>query len=102
MLKHIVMWKFNEEAAGKTKEENLAIVTRELLALMGKVPQLVDIQAGPDVLKTPASYDMALICTFRNVDDMLAYQVNPDHKKVAAYISKAACGRVTADFYTDD
>lgn len=102
MLKHIVMWKFKEEACEKTKEENLAIVTKGLLSLLGKVPELIAMEAGPDILRTPASYDMALICTFKNKDDMLAYQVNPEHKKVASYISLVSCDRVTADFNTAD
>ena len=42
MIKHIVMWKFKEEAEGKSRAENIAIVKADLEALKGVIPQITD------------------------------------------------------------
>lgn len=99
VLKHIVMWKFSDEAEGMTKQQNMAIVTERLRGLIGVVPSLMALEIGEDVLHSGASYDMALICTFRDVDGMLAYRDDPNHRAVAEYIHKVIYDRVTADFY---
>ena len=40
MIRHVVMWKFKENAEGKTKEENMAIVTEKLYALLPVISEL--------------------------------------------------------------
>lgn len=39
MLKHIVVWKFKDEAEGKSRAENCALVRERLLALVGSSPR---------------------------------------------------------------
>ena len=98
MLKHIVFWRFLDEACGKTKQENMDLIKEGLLSLMGKVPSLRSAEVGQDVLHSDASYDMGLICTFDDIDGMLAYRDHPEHVKVASYIAKVKSDRVVIDF----
>ena len=102
MLKHIVMWRFAEEACGHTKQENMDIVSKGLMSLLGVVPSLRAAEVGQDVLHSDMSFDMCLICTFDDLDGMLAYKVHPEHVKVASYIAKVKTERVVIDYPFED
>ena len=98
MLKHIVFWRFLDEAEGHTKQENMDIVKEGLMSLVGKVPSLIAAEVGQDVLHSDMSFDMCLICTFEDLDGMKAYRDHPEHVKVASYIAKVKYERAVIDF----
>ncbi|MBR5714262.1 MAG: Dabb family protein [Clostridia bacterium] len=98
MLKHIVFWKFMDEACGHTKEENMDIIKDGLMSLVGKVPSLISAEMGKDVLHSDMSYDMCLICTFEDLNGMLEYKDHPEHVKVASYIAKVKTDRAVIDY----
>lgn len=101
VLKHIVMWRFAAEAEGCTREQNMETVRTRLRSLVGVVPSLIALEIGEDELHTPASYDMALICTFRDIPGMLAYRDHPKHREISDFIARVTSDRVTADFFAD-
>ncbi|NCC86286.1 MAG: Dabb family protein [Clostridia bacterium] len=98
MIKHIVMWNFNDTAEGKTKDENMNIVKNGLLALEPIIPEIKYIQLGNDISHTEMSYDLALITEFENLDDLQTYKVHPEHQKVANYVAKVTNSRGVIDF----
>ena len=98
MIKHIVLWKFLDEAEGHTKEENMDIIRTGLTALLPIIPQIRSFEIGKDVLHSEMSYDMALIMTFDSLDDLETYKKHPEHQKVSAYVKKVRSARVSADF----
>ena len=98
MLKHIVFWRFADEAEGRSKKENMDIVAEGLLALQGKVPSLRGAEVGQDVLHSDASSDMCLICTFDDMPGFIEYRDHPEHQKVLAYIKKVITERKVIDF----
>ena len=98
MLKHIVFWKFMDEAEGRTKAENMEIIRDGLMSLVGRVPSLRSAEIGVDVLHSDASFDMCLICTFDDLDGMKAYRDHPEHVKVASYIAKVKTDRAVVDY----
>ena len=102
MLKHIVMWKFKEEAEGRSKAENLQLVREQLLALQGVVEPLRSIEIGLDVSRTDMSYDMVLVTTFEDAAALHAYQVHPEHVKISQYVSKVRTSRAVVDYCLPD
>ena len=98
MFKHIVFWKFLDEACGKTKQENMDIVKDGLLSLMGKVPTLRSAEVGQDIMHTDASSDMCLICTFDDKEGFLVYRDHPEHVKVLGYIKNVIAERKIIDY----
>jgi hypothetical protein len=46
MLKHIVLFKLKDSAAGTGKDENACKLKAELDALAGKIPQIVKMEVG--------------------------------------------------------
>ena len=98
MLKHIVFWRFADNAEGHAKQENMDIVKDGLLSLMDKVPSLRSAEVGQDVLHSGMSFDMCLICEFDDLDGMIAYRDHPEHVKVAGYIAKVKTERAVIDY----
>ncbi|MCR5610703.1 MAG: Dabb family protein [Clostridiales bacterium] len=102
MLKHIVFWKFLDNAEGHTKQENMEIVRDALMSLVGRVPSLVSAEVGMDALHTPASSDMCLICTFPDKEGFIAYRDHPEHQKILAYLGKVIAERKVIDYCFGD
>ena len=98
MLKHIVFWRFADEACGHTRQENMDIVKQGLMGLVGVVPSLRAAEVGQDVLHSDMSFDMCLICTFDDLNGMLEYKDHPEHVKVASYIAKVKTERAVIDY----
>lgn len=94
MIKHIVMWTFKEDVAEADKLE----MKRQLEALKGVVPTLLDIEVGLDVSCKEASMDMVLYTAFQSMDDLVAYAVHPAHLKVVEFVKPLVCARAVVDY----
>ncbi len=101
MIKHIVMWRFKENAEGKSKSENIQIVKKELEELIGVIPQIREgeFEVGVNINnESPTAYDAVLVSTFNTWDDLQAYRSDPRHKKAAAYNKLVRSDRVVVDY----
>lgn len=98
MMKHIVCWKFQESAAGHSKEENLREAKRRLDALPAVIPEIRTFEVGIDEGRTDLSNDMVLVSTFDDAEALKRYQVHPEHVKVAEYLRTVHRGRVVVDY----
>ena len=100
MIKHIVMWRFKDSAEGKTKEENIQIVKRELEELVGVIPQIKgEFEVGVNInQESPTAYDAVLVSTFDSWEDLQTYRADPRHKKAAAYNKLVRSDRVVVDY----
>ncbi len=101
ILKHVVMWRFLDEAEGRTKQENMRFAAEHLKALVGVAPTLLALEIGEDELRSPASYDMCLICDFKDIEGMLAYRDFPKHREISSYIGRVTSARVVSDFFVE-
>ena len=97
MIRHIVMWKFADNAEGKTKEQNMQWVREHLYALPAIIPQIKRMEIGVDIGHTEMSYDMVLLTGFESMDDLGIYKVHPEHVKVSQYVAKVKTARVVND-----
>lgn len=98
MIKHIVMWKFQDIAEGKSREENISIVKDRLYALVGQISEIRKMEIGVDVMHTAASMDLVLLTEFDSAEDLKAYATDPRHLSVAEYIGKVVSSRVVLDY----
>ncbi len=97
MIRHIVMWRFADEALGRTKEENMAHVRASLMALLGVVPGLRRMEIGTDISHTDMSFDMVLLTEFDDAAALEGYRVHPEHRKVQEYVKQVRTERVVID-----
>lgn len=98
MIRHIVFWKFLDEADGCSKEQNLALAKSKLEALKDRIPQILEFEVGVDITHLPVSFDLALNSVFRDQESLAAYQAHPAHVQVAEYLRKVQSSRAVTDY----
>ena len=98
MLKHVVMWRFQNEAEGNTKDTNMTILKGLLEALPAEIPQIQLMQVGRDIVHNTSSFDMGLVSEFADQEALDQYVVHPAHQKVSQFASKVIAERATLDF----
>ena len=94
MIKHIVMWKLNDE----NKAANAQLIKEKLEALAGVIPGLLEIEVGLDFNKSEAAFDVVLYSVLENQAALEAYQIHPAHQAVVPIVKAAACQRVVVDY----
>ena len=99
MIRHVVMFKFKEEADGKTKMENVLATKAMLDALPAKIPQILasTVEIGAEGAN-PENADLILISDFESFETLNEYIVHPDHKAVGAFMRPLRESRAAVDF----
>lgn len=98
MLRHVVMWKFKDEAEGHGKMENMSRVRESLLALRSIIPEILEMEIGLDTGVGRDTWDMAIVMTFADSTSLDRYQSHPEHKIISAYVAKVRSDRACVDF----
>ena len=99
MIKHIVMFKLQEEVNRKSKIENLKEICARANELKDKISEIVTLEAKTNDLLAPESnYDFVLICDFESIDKLNAYQVHPDHVGFGKFITPLRDLRACIDY----
>ena len=95
MIKHIVCHKYTDRAQA-------ALIAPMLRALVGKVPGLIRMEAGPDILGSARSYDLALVATLEDRAALEVYAQHPEHLQVKEYIHQYLEKSVSVDFEVEE
>ena len=99
MIKHIVFFSFVDSYEGMNKNEIAQEIKTQLEALQDLVPQLRKIEVGINLADAPVgNYDLVLYTEFDTMADLDAYQIHPEHKRVAAFIGKVKSQRACVDY----
>ncbi len=99
MMKHIVMFKFQAEANGKTAMENAAAAKEKAEQLPAQIPQLKKLEVRLNSPSAdPTNYEFALICDFETIDDLNTYQVHPAHVAFGQFIKPLREARACIDY----
>lgn len=99
MVRHIVMFKFLDEAEGRTKRENLEIAASMLRDLQGKVPTLVSSEVRlNDTSAAASNYDMVLVADYNDWQGLNDYIVHPLHKAVGEFMKGVRESRACVDY----
>ena len=94
MIKHIILWNFQE---GKGSEENKLKIKTALEELKNKIPGIVEIE----VITNPiagSNAEIMLNSTFESVDALNNYQIHEEHVKVATFVKSVTCNRMCMDY----
>ena len=94
MIRHVVFWRLGE----KNKEANLKEMREKLLALKGIVPEIREIEVGLNFNIGSAAYDIALLVTVDNKDDLDAYQHHSEHVKLKDFVDSVVTDRAVVDY----
>ncbi len=98
MIKHIVMFKL-KEANGKSAVENAKEAQAMAAQLKDAIPTLEKIEAVCSTSQADQSnYELALICDFKDMEGLNAYQTHPAHLKFGEFISRVRESRACIDY----
>ena len=100
MIKHIVMWKLKPEAAGRSRAENAVLIKDGLEALDGIIDGVTAIEVGIGIDLPGSTWDIVLYSVFESQQDLNAYQVHPEHKKMGTLIKECSESRQAVDYET--
>jgi hypothetical protein len=93
MIKHIVFFKLKDSSPESIKR------TADVLRNMeGKIPQLLSIEVGIDVIRSERSYDISLITEVESLESLHAYQVHPEHQKVIQHMNEFKESSIAVDY----
>lgn len=95
MVKHIILWSLDEKYSAEEKEKIKLGIKKELEALKGKIPGLIDIKVNKDGLASSTA-DLMLDSSFESEEALKSYSKNPLHVNVAdtfvrPYTVKRSC-----------
>ncbi|MEK3903669.1 MULTISPECIES: Dabb family protein [unclassified Paenibacillus] len=93
MIKHIVFFKLKDRSRDKVAETVAVLRNME-----GRIPQLLSIEVGADLIHSERSFDIALVTVVASMEDLQAYQVHPAHKEVIAHINEVKELSVAVDY----
>ncbi len=82
MVKHIILWKLQDEFSEEEKEKIKQNAKNGLESLFGKIEGLVDIKVNINGLST-SNCDMMLDSLFEDFESLKQYSVNENHVKIA-------------------
>ncbi len=94
MIKHIVIFKFKPEVSGDERSSALT----SLRGLPDKIPVIREFEVGEDVVRSPRSWDCALVSVFDDLEALNEYQVNEDHVAAARRLRELCESVASVDF----
>ncbi len=93
------MFKFLENAEGRTKKENVEIAASMLRDLQGKVPTLVSSEVRlNDESAAASNYDLVLVSDYNDWQGLNEYIVHPLHKAVGEFMKGVRESRACVDY----
>lgn len=98
MIKHIVMWKLKEEAAGGTAAENGVKVKEMIEALNGKIAELKHVEVSVDIFEATQEWGMVLYSEFESKEDLQTYAAHPLHQECLVFIKGVVASRDAVDY----
>jgi hypothetical protein len=98
MVRHIVMWKFLEQAEGADRKTNLRRAREFLLALPEAIPEILEIEVGIIAPASDQSFHLALNSRFESTEALAAYQKHPAHLRVVEFLRKVQSAKAVADY----
>ena len=76
MVKHVILWNLKDEYSEEEKKNIKANIKREIEALQGKIPGLIDIKIYTDGLAS-SNADLMLDSTLESEEALKAYAIPP-------------------------
>ncbi len=100
MIHHIVMFKLSGTPGSNQKEKNIREVKKHLEGLPAKIDVIRSLEVGINVVSQERAFDIVLVSTFDNLDDLEKYRVHPAHQDFVAYVGKLREKVASVDYET--
>jgi quinol monooxygenase YgiN len=94
LIRHIVIFRFKAETPQSDREAFL----ETLRALPAKIPEIVEFEAGFDVVRSPRAFDLGLVASYTDLAALDRYAKHEHHLPVIER-SKEICEQVASVDY---
>lgn len=104
MIRHVVMWKLKDEAAGAPKKKNAEKMKLILEGLKTNIEEIKNVEVGININgeeDDDMAYDVVLISDFETELDFTMYTRSPHHKKAVNFIQSVIEERRFVDYMVD-
>lgn len=99
MIRHIVLFKLEDDYSGQEKETIKTELKAKLLELKDKIDELKALSVWFKAEKAVATNsDVMLDTSFDSLDALERYRVHPDHVKVVEHLKTLKLQRASIDF----
>ena len=98
MIRHIVSWNYKSGFPESQNKENARKIKDGLESLVNEIDGIVELKVNIDVLPS-SDMDIVLNSLFESDKALAAYQVHPEHKHIASFVSSVTENRVCIDYY---
>lgn len=99
MIRHIVMWKLDENYSSMEKSNFIKAFSSKLLALDGKIEELRSISTHTNSSKAPeTNYELMLDTSFDSIEDLKKYSTHPEHLTVVTFAKQFKLQRSCVDY----
>jgi len=98
MIVHIVIWNLHETAEGSNKLENAQKIKTMVEALNGKIPGLLKLHVGIDLIGNDNCGDVCLYSELESKAALEGYAGHPEHVKCIPFIKSVASKRQAMDY----
>lgn len=88
MIKHIVMFKMQENAEGSSGTDNARKIKEILDKLPDQIPQIKLYEVGLNIAESPVAWDIVLDSGFDSISDLNEYRNHPAHQEALDFIKK--------------
>lgn len=83
MVRHVILWKLNEELSAAEKQSVKEGIKSGLEGLLGKVPGLVEIKVHIDGRLDSSNADVMLDSVLESPEALKVYAQHPEHLAIA-------------------
>ena len=97
MIQHIVAWDYADGFSDVENKQHAQKMKDELEALAKIVDGIVELNVIIEPLPS-SSRDIVLYSVFGSEEKLKAYQVHPEHERIAAFIGTVMTNRVCIDY----
>lgn len=98
MIRHIVLWRFKDQAGGASREENLSRAVSLFEEILPKLTGVLHFSAGVNGPKSEEASDLALLVDFDSWNSLREYQDHPEHLRVVSFLRSVRTERRVVDF----
>ena len=93
MFTHIVLWRLQAHAGGKSREENARLIKERFEELANMLDGLRRLEVGLNVIAGDDAADVALCAEFDSRAAFQAYDDHPAHKALVGFIGEVRSER---------
>ncbi|OVZ60659.1 hypothetical protein CDO44_08000 [Pigmentiphaga sp. NML080357] len=97
MIKHIAMWRLKLDE-GETRESAFAAIRSAIAAQRGRIPGLLESEAGLNFSTSSKALDVAVYTVFTDREALAAYHAHPVHMETRAKVDRYLSAGCMVDY----